>query len=222
MSSASAVTNDATDLAVAAKIKKYTAACKQYGWKFVPFAADTYAAFHPAARAVMSPVIDKLQCHLSLSDSVDCGTLVWRALSGAAISRAASQLARHSQIDRPAGLPLDVLNWLSRPRCPARLLHPDQQRSRATALAATGSSLGTNDLLTPGAASSPRALLFTTDESALDSGSVPVSASHDLVPLLSATSTLPPVAGLLPQATDASSLTPIYLHSNLSLSIPQG
>ena len=106
-------TVDSLDQAVQAKMVKYDAVCGQEGWKFVPFAADTFGALHPGARQVVSRVIDALVKRKEAKFPLalfPCGTLVWRAIGSAVIARATGQHARHAEADSPCGLDLAMLS----------------------------------------------------------------------------------------------------------------
>ena len=89
-------TNELMDTTAAMKIAKYGAKCAAEGWSFKPFIVDVYGAARADARHLISQIIKKYQ----------------RApMSAAAVMRAAPELHRLSQLDRPASLPLDTLNY---------------------------------------------------------------------------------------------------------------
>ena len=82
--------------------------------QLIPFACNTYGALHPTARHVVSRVV--IQRLVEGQADSDCcnpaalATRVWRGITASIVSRACIQLARHTEADSPAGLPLQMLS----------------------------------------------------------------------------------------------------------------
>ena len=79
------------DQAAQMKHKKYKAVCEKENWQFLPVVADTYGAFCADARKFLRKLIGCVQA----ASTVAAGA--WTALAGAAVSRAAGQLARATE-----------------------------------------------------------------------------------------------------------------------------
>jgi hypothetical protein len=86
------------DAAAALKIKKSAAACRQAGWDFLPVVADTYGAFRADGRTFLSKLIRQARSKFPHIPPGQLETQAWQALSAAAISRAATQLAHEAEI----------------------------------------------------------------------------------------------------------------------------
>ena len=93
------------------KIAKYGAKCAAEGWSFKPFVVDVYGAARADARHLISQIIKKYQRDHDSDELAQFATECWAALSAAAVTRAAPELHRLSQLDRPASLSLDTLNY---------------------------------------------------------------------------------------------------------------
>ena len=63
------------------------------------------------ARHLISQIIKKYQRDHDSDELAQFATECWAAMSAAAVMRAAPELHRLSQLDRPASLPLDTLNY---------------------------------------------------------------------------------------------------------------
>ena len=90
--------NDPLDKAIEVKVMASAGDCRLAGWTFKVWAADVYGAVHPLARRminVLSRLVAK-QRPLEEKDGTPFGNMVWRAVSAAVISRAASHHLRHS------------------------------------------------------------------------------------------------------------------------------
>ena len=90
--------NDPLDKALEAKVMASAGDCRLAGWTFKVWAADVYGAIHPLARRMVSTLSGVLakQRPLADLDFVPPRQLVWRGLSAAVVSRAASHHLRHA------------------------------------------------------------------------------------------------------------------------------
>ena len=90
--------NDPLDKALKAKVMASAGDCRLAGWTFKVWAADVYGAIYPLARRMVSTLSGVLakQRPLADLDFVPPRQLVWRGLSAAVVSRAASRHLRHA------------------------------------------------------------------------------------------------------------------------------
>ena len=79
------------DIAVQRKKSKYSLQCERANWDFMCFAADIYGATHPTARELVGHLVKRLRPEEQPTWAASPGTLAWRAISAAIISRAAEQ-----------------------------------------------------------------------------------------------------------------------------------
>ena len=75
------------------KHKKYKASCEKENWHFLPVVADTYGAFRADARKFLRKLIGCVQLRNPGQAASTVAAGAWTALAGAAVSRAAGQLA---------------------------------------------------------------------------------------------------------------------------------
>ena len=101
------------DSAARAKCRKYTKACADEGWDFMPFVTDTFGAVRSDARSFVSSVIKRKGESFAPLLPHEAGQAIWSAVSGAAVYRAASQLSRTALLDSPAEMPLALLDLTS-------------------------------------------------------------------------------------------------------------
>ena len=71
-------------------------ACAAAGWRLKIWAADTFGAFHPSTRPLVSKLTSMLKTHYPWKSPQLVSQEVWAALSSAVVARAASQLNRRS------------------------------------------------------------------------------------------------------------------------------
>ena len=114
------------DLACAAKVRRYRAACERDGWSFQPFAADVFGALHPSARRIVEVVISKYerQHPYPLSSPVRAG----QPFSGWAKKGVLVEQALFSEC-RISGRYQYCLDWVSQhvmvmSNCSAKLILP--------------------------------------------------------------------------------------------------
>ena len=112
------------DQAAQMKHKKYKAVCDKENWQFLPVVADTYGAFRADARKFLRKLIGCVQLRNPGQAASTVAAGAWTALAGAAVSRAAGQLARAteslvlSQVSQfPSSLVVNMgnVNTLTRP-----------------------------------------------------------------------------------------------------------
>jgi hypothetical protein len=85
------------DVAADLKIKTSRDVCRQAGWQFLPFVADTYGAIRADARKFVGVLIDALKKKVVAQPQEHISQQVWRTVSAAAISRAAQQLSQEQK-----------------------------------------------------------------------------------------------------------------------------
>ena len=104
-----ASTTTLMDNAALEKRRESEALCLQAGWLYHPFVADCYGAMRCDTRQLVSTLIRNRSNRFFPLNPADVGRAVWSTLSGAAISRAATSLARLNLINNPAGMKLNLL-----------------------------------------------------------------------------------------------------------------
>ena len=73
------------------EVPHYRKAYEADGWLVQPFAVDVFGAIHPTARKVTEDIIRHFEVQHSGSKTYPFATFVWRALTSAAVMRAATQ-----------------------------------------------------------------------------------------------------------------------------------
>ena len=89
--------------------------CRDAGWNLLAFVTDTFGALRYDARCFIASIITKRGYRFAPLTGQEAARTIWSSLSAAAIFRAAVQLARHAEIDRPLALPLGGLGNLPAP-----------------------------------------------------------------------------------------------------------
>ena len=81
------------------KCRKYSAACRRRGWEFVPFVMDVYGGSGPAARTVMSKIVELGKGQVESWAQRTREATVWQTLTLALMREVGRQLAHavHAQ-----------------------------------------------------------------------------------------------------------------------------
>ena len=109
------------DEATRLKIRKNTAPCASAGWTCKPFVADVFGALHADARKLLAELIARHASDFQPLTRGAAGRTIYSTITGAAVARAAIQIARHARMDAPAGIPTNSLELFT-PRLPRSTL----------------------------------------------------------------------------------------------------
>ena len=101
------------DTAAAHKDRISARLCAEAGWVFQAFPADTYGALHADSRRIVSRLITKAIKANPFAAKSRVASGIWRAISTAAVGRAARQLAEMAEYDSPLGLNVKILDSLA-------------------------------------------------------------------------------------------------------------
>ena len=114
-----AATSSSTLMDQTAQLKHHKSRqlCQAHGWEFMPFVADAYGALRTDARDMVSTLIQRHHTKFAPLTEAEVGRAVWSTVSAAAVARAAMQLSRMLQADRPLGMDIDGLNLRTARAC---------------------------------------------------------------------------------------------------------
>ena len=83
------------DSAALLKLRKNAGPCAEAGWACLPFLFDTFGALHTGARKFVTQLLKLRPAAGDERSAADTNRAAWSAVSAAAVSRAARQLAQH-------------------------------------------------------------------------------------------------------------------------------
>ena len=121
------------DRACQTKVRHYCKACEADGWLFQPFAV-VFGAIHPTARKLTEDIIRHFEVQHSGSKTYPFATFVWRALTSAAVMRAATQTM--ATATAPSGTAI-LLQLLEQRSCKRKIMPQLSESEDARSMGST-------------------------------------------------------------------------------------